>query len=102
MFHLDVLFFIHIYLDAIIFVSIDILSLVVQAIGGGMASKAVRTIGGNANKGGHVMLGAYGEVSSLLDRNNTPSFTLLVGIVMQLGELIFIPSEIEELFHSAA
>jgi len=41
---------------AIIFVSVDILSLVIQAIGGGMASIAVQTIDGNPETGGHVML----------------------------------------------
>lgn len=42
---------------AIIFVSVDIFALVVQAIGGGMASSAAQTIGGNPNLGGRVMLG---------------------------------------------
>lgn len=71
------------FVDAIIFVSVDILSLVIQvrnqcagiiehvlvrpvanpvcnnfqAIGGGMASIAVQTIDGNPATGGHVMLG---------------------------------------------
>ena len=43
-------------LDAIIFVSADVVALVIQAIGGGMASAAAQSGTGNPNKGGHVML----------------------------------------------
>ncbi|KAF8317968.1 RTA1-domain-containing protein [Clavulina sp. PMI_390] len=41
---------------AIIFVSIDLVALVIQAIGGGMASAATQKVDGNPNNGGHVML----------------------------------------------
>lgn len=44
-------------IDAIIFVSIDILALLVQAAGGGIASKEVQKINGHADRGGHIMLG---------------------------------------------
>lgn len=41
---------------AIIFISIDVIALVVQAIGGGMASAETQKVGGDPDKGGHVML----------------------------------------------
>ena len=53
--------------DAIIFVTIDLIALVVQAIGGGMASAALQKANENPDKGGHIML---------------------VGIVIQLVETI--------------
>lgn len=49
-------------IDAIIFVSVDVLSLVVQAIGGGVASRAVQKANGHADKGGHIMLGKHSTV----------------------------------------
>lgn len=41
---------------ALIFVTVDVIALVIQAIGGGMASAATQKEGGDPNKGGHVML----------------------------------------------
>lgn len=49
-------------IDAIIFVSIDVLSLVVQAIGGGVASAAVQKKNGHEDRGGHIMLGKYSAI----------------------------------------
>ena len=51
----DTKVFIHSLLDAIIFVTGDIISLVVQGIGGGVASSASTHSG--AVNGGHIMLG---------------------------------------------
>jgi hypothetical protein len=42
--------------DGIVFVAVDVVALTVQAIGGGMASAALKNGTGNPDNGGHIML----------------------------------------------
>lgn len=41
---------------ALIFITVDVIALVIQAIGGGVASAATQKTDGDPNKGGHIML----------------------------------------------
>ncbi|KAF8317964.1 RTA1-domain-containing protein [Clavulina sp. PMI_390] len=63
----------------IIFVTIDILALWVQAAGGGMASSATQKVDGDPSKGGHVML---------------------IGIVIQLVEIFIYAVLAAEFFYN--
>jgi hypothetical protein len=55
--------------DTLVFIIVDVAALIVQAVGGATASRAAQSSHGDPNKGGHIML---------------------IGIVIQMGELFSI------------